>query len=98
MTPQTEQDRYLAHFRLFEKGLNGEAAADIHKLRTSAIRRFAELGFPTTHNEEWRFTNIASIVRSDFEPVLAYATDGVTQKDIDHFTFEGEKGIRLVFL
>ena len=98
MTPQSEQDRYLAHFRLFEKGLNGEAAADIHRLRTSAIRRFAELGFPTTHNEEWRFTNIASIVRGDFEPVLAYANDGVTQKEINHFIFEGEKGIRLVFL
>ena len=35
----------------------------LQKLREDAFRRFAELGFPTTHNEEWRFTNVAPIAR-----------------------------------
>jgi len=38
----------------------------IHELRERAFARFAELGFPTTHDEEWRFTNVAPIVRSSF--------------------------------
>ena len=29
-------------------------------------QRFAELGFPTTHDEEWRFTNVAPIARTNF--------------------------------
>jgi len=34
------------------------------------IERFAELGFPTTHDEEWRFTNVAAIARAAFTPTL----------------------------
>jgi Fe-S cluster assembly protein SufD len=36
-------------------------------LREAAFRRFSELGFPTTHDEEWRFTNVAPIARTRFE-------------------------------
>ena len=32
-------------------------------LRETAFQRFQELGFPTTHDEEWRFTNVAPIAR-----------------------------------
>src|ERR1019366_8428389 len=32
-------------------------------LRETAFQRFLELGFPTTHDEEWRFTNVAPIAR-----------------------------------
>lgn len=35
----------------------------IKDLRETAFRRFVQLGFPTTHNEEWRFTNVAPIAR-----------------------------------
>ena len=37
-------------------------------LRERAFARFAELGFPTTHDEEWRFTNVAPIARTTFAP------------------------------
>jgi len=42
------------------------AAPWIRELREAAFQRFAELGFPTTHNEEWRFTNVAPIARTEF--------------------------------
>jgi len=32
-------------------------------LRETAFQRFLELGFPTTHDEDWRFTNVAPIAR-----------------------------------
>ena len=34
----------------------------------AAIPRFSELGFPTTKNEEWRFTNVAPVARTKFPP------------------------------
>ena len=34
----------------------------IQELREAAFQRFTELGFPTTHDEEWRFTNVARVV------------------------------------
>jgi len=39
----------------------------VKELRERAFARFAELGFPTTRNEEWRFTNIAPIARTTFQ-------------------------------
>ena len=35
----------------------------LQELREAAFQRFAEVGFPTTHDEEWRFTNVAPIAR-----------------------------------
>ena len=36
----------------------------VQELRNAGFRRFAELGFPTTRSEEWRFTNVAPIARA----------------------------------
>jgi Fe-S cluster assembly protein SufD len=41
----------------------------LQELRNRAFARFAELGFPTTHDEEWRFTNVAPIARTRFRSV-----------------------------
>jgi len=35
----------------------------IEKIREEARRRFADLGFPTTHDEDWRFTSVAPIAK-----------------------------------
>jgi Fe-S cluster assembly protein SufD len=48
----------------------------IQRLREAAFQRFSELGFPTTHDEEWRFTNVAPIARATFR--VGYADEGIT--------------------
>ncbi|MGA2593829.1 MAG: Fe-S cluster assembly protein SufD [Bryobacteraceae bacterium] len=35
----------------------------LERLREDAKQRFSELGYPTTHDEDWRFTNVAPIAR-----------------------------------
>jgi Fe-S cluster assembly protein SufD len=40
----------------------------IDRIREEARQRFAELGFPTTHDEDWRFTSVAPIARTTFDP------------------------------
>ncbi|MGD0362925.1 MAG: Fe-S cluster assembly protein SufD [Bryobacteraceae bacterium] len=39
----------------------------IDGIREEARRRFADLGFPTTHDEDWRFTSVVPISRTHFE-------------------------------
>jgi len=36
-------------------------------LRRKAMDRFGTLGFPTTKQEDWRFTNVSAIARAEFE-------------------------------
>lgn len=38
------------------------------KLRDEARQRFASQGYPTTRNEEWKYTNVAPITRVRFQP------------------------------
>ena len=57
---------YLEDFARFEKSLGGEESW-VHPLRQAAMQRFAERGFPTTKDEEWRFTNVAPITDVEFE-------------------------------
>jgi len=47
----------------------------LQDLHDRAAARFAALGFPTTRDEEWRFTNVAPIAATEFKPVAAVAAD-----------------------
>jgi len=51
------------------------AAPWLQELRDRAFHRFAELGFPTARNEEWRFTNVAPIARTNFRVVNSQPGD-----------------------
>ena len=41
----------------------------LERLREGAKQRFSEVGYPTTHDEDWRFTSVAPIARATFVPV-----------------------------
>jgi Fe-S cluster assembly protein SufD len=45
---------------------SGHAPAWVKERRELAAQRFAEVGFPTTKQEDWRFTNVAPIAETKF--------------------------------
>lgn len=67
------QEWYLSNFQAFEKNLNGDQASPIHKIRRTAISRFVELGFPTVHDEEWKYTDVSPIIERTFKPTFVEA-------------------------
>jgi Fe-S cluster assembly protein SufD len=67
MTEATK-DIYLANFAQFERDVAQNGQAWTHQLRKAAIARFAELGFPTTRHEDWKYTNVGPITRIAFQP------------------------------
>ncbi len=61
------QDVYLANFRRQE----AEFAAGpswLNVIRKAALDRFMELGFPSTRNEDWKYTSVAPIAEVAFRP------------------------------
>ncbi len=64
-------EQYVADFKAFVGNGAGGAPAWLTEIREGAIARFAELGFPTTKQEEWRFTSVAPIAETRF--ALAHA-------------------------
>lgn len=87
---------YLSNFELFEHSLNGESLKPIHKLRKDAIEKFSDMNFPTTHDEDWRFTNISPIFDYNFN--LCNDKHNLSQKDIEHFKLEKLNGNFLAFV
>lgn len=65
--PMHEIDSYLVRFEQLEKDVFRKEPETIRELRRSALSRFADLGFPTSRLEEWRFTNVAPIAKMRFE-------------------------------
>lgn len=49
----------------------------LRALQEAAFARFSERGFPTTHDEDWRFTNVAPIARGAWKQ-LCVRTAGAT--------------------
>jgi Fe-S cluster assembly protein SufD len=66
-TTVPQLDTYLDSFTAFQKTAAGRDLDWLKKLREEAFARFAEVGFPTTHDEDWRFTNVAPIARTTFK-------------------------------
>ena len=64
-------ESWLQNFTEFEKGAAGRSLPWLHRLREDAFARFCETGFPTTRDEDWRFTNVAAIARTAFRPASA---------------------------
>jgi len=57
---------YLAGFGEFEKLAAGRDLPWLHALRGDGFARFCEAGFPTTREEDWRFTSVAAIAQGSF--------------------------------
>jgi Fe-S cluster assembly protein SufD len=97
MTSTTSPSRwYRTQFEAFEKTLNGESKSPLHALRREAMELFDTVGFPTNRNEEWRFTSVAPIAKSEFAPVLKYSSSGVTRSLIESSALNAAH--RLVFV
>ncbi|PYQ04832.1 MAG: Fe-S cluster assembly protein SufD [Acidobacteria bacterium] len=88
MTPSStvaaDTELYRADFEAFAAGRSGAEPSWLQRQREEAMERFQERGFPTTAEEDWRFTNVAPIARTAFRratgaglgPVRAEAPQG----------------------
>ncbi|HXS94894.1 MAG TPA: Fe-S cluster assembly protein SufD [Candidatus Limnocylindrales bacterium] len=68
----------------------------LRELRNEAFERFSRLGFPTTRDEEWRFTNVAPIARARFSRARAErivrVPEGVTRLTLGDAQTEAHLG------
>ena len=61
------REHYLGVFRERSAQLAGANLPWLKNSRVRAIEQFAELGFPTTKHENWKYTSLASLDRRGFQ-------------------------------
>ena len=73
--------RYLEAFENFSRRAATQMGW-LKALRQEGFARFAESGFPTTHDEDWRFTNVAAIAQTEFQPAQPVS---IQARDLEQF-------------
>jgi Fe-S cluster assembly protein SufD len=68
----------------------------LRQLREDAWTRFHARGFPTTHDEDWRFTNLAVLAKTPFQRA-AKGSVAVSAREIEQFRVSGA-ACQLVFV
>ena len=94
-----QESSYRDAFRaLQESGKDGRLSW-LERLREHAMDRFEELGFPSTKDEEWKYTNVAPIGKIAFRPsTLAEASAEVNGHKLVHLGGAEAKESQLVFV
>ena len=88
-------DNYLSNLLKDWQKPSGNTHPWLNQLRTEALDCVSTLRMPLTSDEEWRFTNIASLTALPFHEAPSIAKLNVS--DIEHFYLEGV-ATRLVFI
>ena len=89
--------RYLDQFAQVEARAKSSGQEWLLPVRREAMDRFAALGFPTTHDEDWRFTNLGPIAQTAFRPADVTACK-VDVGALEPFAFAGLTAPRVVLV
>ncbi|MES2355894.1 MAG: Fe-S cluster assembly protein SufD [Pseudomonadota bacterium] len=75
-------DRYREQFAQIEPHLPGANLTWVRRARHLALERFCEVGFPTTREEDWRYTNVTAIEKNSFA-LLPDSHNGINATEIE---------------
>ena len=88
ITATQQLENYLESFSEFEKLAAGHALPWLQKLRRDAFARFCDVGLPSTHDEDWRFTNVSAIGRTPFRLIRNDRTR-LSQQELEPYRVPG---------
>lgn len=89
-------DQYVAEYENTRRTRSIEQPAWLVRTRSEALNRFRALGFPTTRDEEWRFTNVAPIADRAF--TLGAEPLDTRRVDVGRFRLPGSLSAEVVFV
>ncbi|MDQ7817542.1 MAG: Fe-S cluster assembly protein SufD [Melioribacteraceae bacterium] len=95
---QNTKEWYLSSFRKFEEKLNGESKSFLHDLRKEALAQLAEVDFPTTRDEEWKYTSVSPILKQNFIPAFNIDKQNISKEEIKKYFFSGFDFYTMTFI
>jgi Fe-S cluster assembly protein SufD len=90
-------DVHRARFDEVEDDLPGRDTHWVRKLRRQAIETYEELGWPTTDQEAWKYTNLGPVREVDHRPAPDLR-GSVSREDLEAFRFEDLDAALAVFV
>lgn len=59
-------DSFLFEHKRIEKNLAAQNVTWLQQLRTQALKSFIDRGFPKQHDEDWKYTNLQSLIKQNW--------------------------------
>ena len=97
MLSQQGKEQFLSAYKRHLQDRRDRGPSWLKELRESAIASFGELGFPTTRDEDWKYTSVEPVTSLAFEPANGNAK-AVAAHDIFSVSFMDSAYNRLVFV
>lgn len=88
-----QEGSYLKAFADLHASQSDSRVEWLQRLRTNAWDRFAELGFPSVKDEEWKYTNVAPIAKMSLE-----ASSAGVSREVPGFDVPEASESQLVFV
>ena len=92
-----QENSYLEALRARHSEITADRPTWVARLRESAMERFAELGFPSVKEEEWKYTNVAPISKLDFAKTQ-FVSSKVTVAEVARLGCPEAANSQLVFV
>jgi Fe-S cluster assembly protein SufD len=95
----TQRNCYQEAFAALQAGQRNASASWLARVRENAMASFDELGFPSVKEEEWKYTNVAAIARTNFKPHTATSAASSSEaSELAIFGIVEAKDSQLVFV
>ncbi|MFH1573144.1 MAG: Fe-S cluster assembly protein SufD [Acidobacteriota bacterium] len=88
---------YHSQFEQFREAADRHSPEWLRVLRRSAMQRFTDLGFPTTRDEEWRYTNVSPIARAPLR-LGGAERNGLSARSLGAYLYSEVPSCNLVFV
>ncbi|MBU1096170.1 MAG: Fe-S cluster assembly protein SufD [Bacteroidetes bacterium] len=89
---------YLNGFEEFKSKLNGQTKTFFTELRNDAIDQLGKINFPTSKDEEWKYTNVSPLLKNNFIPANLINHSIVDSTAVNSKIFKGFDSYLLVFV
>jgi Fe-S cluster assembly protein SufD len=89
------KDKLLSSYLAFEDHLDVDSP--IHDVRTTAIKRFEELGFPSKKEEAWKYTSLNSVLKPDYS-IFPKLESALGFKDVKKYFLYDVDTYKIVFV
>ncbi|WP_456422530.1 Fe-S cluster assembly protein SufD [Lutibacter sp.] len=91
------KEKLVSSFLAFENKGGLDLDSNVHEIRQKAIHSFEAQGFPTKKDEEWKYTNLKSLLKNDFN-LFPSTNKSVEFKDVETYLINEIESYKLIFI
>ncbi|WP_373519747.1 Fe-S cluster assembly protein SufD [Pricia sp.] len=89
------KDKLISSFMAFENNVDVEHS--VHDVRTAAMKNFESKGFPSKKEEEWKYTSLNSLQKTDFS-IFPREENTLEYKDVKKYFIHEIDSYKIVFV